>query len=59
MQTVKSTSDDSFDAVLAQEVETLFEATAAEAKESNISFDDLYEVRVVSVTNEEEAKEVS
>jgi hypothetical protein len=56
---VKSTSDDSFDAVLAQEVRTLFEATAAEAKESNILFDDLYEVRVVSVTNEEEAKEVS
>ena len=56
---VKSTSDDAFDAVLAQEVRTLFEATAAETKESNISFDDLYEVRVVSVTNEEEAKEVS
>jgi len=54
---VKSTSDDAFDAVLAQEVRTLFEATAAETKESNISFDDLYEVRVVSVTNEEEAKE--
>jgi len=54
---VKTTSDESFNAVLAQEVRNLFEAAAAEVKEDDIPFDDLYEVRVVSVTNEEEAKE--
>lgn len=56
---VKSASEDSFDDVLAQEVRALFEATAAEATESNTSFDDLYDVTVVSVTNKEEASEVS
>ena len=56
---VKSSSESSFDAVLAQEVRDLFEATAAEGKESNISFDDLYDVKVVSVTSKEEANEVS
>jgi len=55
---VKSASEDSFDDVLAQEVRALFEATAAEAKESNTSFDDLYDVTVVSVTNKEEASEI-
>jgi len=54
---VKSSSKDSFDAVLAQEVRDLFEATAAEAKESNTSFDDLYDVKVVSVTSKGEAIE--
>lgn len=56
---VKSSSEDSFDAVLAQEVRALFEATAAEATESKTSFDDLYDVEVVSVTSKEEAAEVS
>ena len=56
---VKSSSKESFDIVLVQEVKDLFEATAAEAKESNASFDDLYDVRVVSVTSKEEASEVS
>ena len=56
---VKSSSGDSFDAVLAQEVRALFEATAAETKESNTSFDDLYDVKVMPVTNKEEASEVS
>jgi len=54
---VKSSSEDSFDDVLAQEVRALFEATAAEAKEGNTYFDDLYDVKVVSVTNAEEASE--
>lgn len=54
---VKSSSEDSFDDVLAQEVRALFEATAAEAKESDTSFDDLYDVKVVSVTSNEEAIE--
>lgn len=56
---VKSSSKESFDAVLVQEVKDLFEATAAEAKESKASFDDLYDVKVVSVTSKEEASEVS
>ena len=56
---VKSASKDSFDSVLAQEVRDLFEATAAETTESNTSFDDLYDVQVVSVTSKEEASEVS
>lgn len=54
---VKSSSEDSLDALLAQEVRALFEATAAETKESNTSFDDLYDVKVVSVTSEAEASE--
>jgi len=54
---VKSSEEDSLDAVLAQEVRALFEATAAEAKESNTSFDDLYDVKVVSVTSKEDASE--
>lgn len=53
---VKSKSDDSFDTVLEQEVRTLFEATAAEAKESDASFDDLYEIKVMFVTTSEEAR---
>ena len=56
---VKSKSDDSFDTVLEQEVRTLFEATAAEAKESDASFDDLYEIKVMFVTTSEEARTVS
>lgn len=56
---VKSSSQESFDDVLAQEVRALFEATAAEATESKTSFDDLYDVEVVSVTSKEEAIEVS
>jgi len=54
---VKSSSEDSFDDVLAQEVRALFEATAAESKESDTSFDDLYDVKVVLVTSNEEAIE--
>jgi len=54
---VKSTSKDSFDDVLAKEVRALFDATAAETKESNTSFDDLYDVKVVSVTSAGEASE--
>lgn len=55
---VKSSSEDSFDDVLAQEVRDLFEATAAEAKESQTSFDDLYDVQVVSVTSKDDASQI-
>lgn len=54
---VKSSSQESFAAVLTQEVRDLFEATAAEAKESQTSFSDLYDVQVVSVMSKEDAAE--
>ena len=47
----------SLEKTLLQEVKSLFEATAAEAKEST-SFGELYDVMVKSVTKKEDAKEV-
>eukprot|EP00532_Pseudo-nitzschia_australis_P012442 CAMPEP_0168220074 /NCGR_PEP_ID=MMETSP0140_2-20121125/8990_1 /TAXON_ID=44445 /ORGANISM="Pseudo-nitzschia australis, Strain 10249 10 AB" /LENGTH=536 /DNA_ID=CAMNT_0008148679 /DNA_START=242 /DNA_END=1852 /DNA_ORIENTATION=- len=55
---IKSSSGNLFDDVLAQEVRDLFEATAAEVKDSQTSFDDLYRVKVVSVTSDEEASQI-
>jgi hypothetical protein len=47
----------SLEKTLLQEVKSLFEATAAEAKEST-SFGELYDVMVKSVSKTEDAKEV-
>jgi hypothetical protein len=54
---VKGQVDDKQEATLKQEVRALFDATAAEA-DGNASFQDLYNVLVVSVTTQEEADEV-
>jgi uncharacterized protein YunC (DUF1805 family) len=43
---------------LKADLKSLFDATAAEAQ-GNASFKDLYDVEVLSVTTEEEAKQVS
>jgi hypothetical protein len=54
---VKGEVDSAAESALKTEVRALFDATAAET-EGSASFKDLYDVSVVSVTTEEEAKEV-
>jgi hypothetical protein len=54
---VKGKVDSAAESALKTEVRALFDATAAET-EGSASFKDLYDVSVVSVTTEEEAKEV-